>query len=437
MKTIITALFAGVALSVAASEPLPAPNMLMQYDGTEAHPVVYRIPAIATVGAGEHAGRLIAIGDYRHCGGDIGAGRIDLHIAVSDDNGATWTEPVDLSGVDGQPVARGTGLGTTETSLQHPDCGFGDAAIVADRESGEVLLMSVCGRTNLFKARRNNPNQVARWRSLDGGSTWTPYENITESIYGLFDGTIPAGYIDSMFFGSGRIAQSSRVKVGDYYRLYAVLSGWNAESRVMANWVLYSDDMGRTWAILGDPANPPVPQRGDEPKAEELPDGSVLLSARGQGTLGRNFNIYSYTDVAKAQGSWGQMSSQPIDSVWTTPCDGEVLIVPAIRNADGVKCHLLLQSVPFSDRREKVGIAYKALMSPDDWATPERVGSGWEGHIEVTQKPSGYSTMSRQADGKIAFFYEEETYPGYSYSMLYMPLTIEQITDSAYSIARD
>lgn len=421
-------------VTAAPAAPLPPAKILMQYDGTPEHSVVYRIPAIATVGAGEHEGRLLAIADYRHCGGDIGAGRIDLHLCVSDDNGLTWTAPDDLRDADGNPVARGTGLGTTETSLQHPDCGFGDAALVADSESGEVLLMSVCGRTNLWKGRRNNPNQVARWYSYDGGATWTPFENITEQIYSLFDGNIPAGFIDSMFFGSGRIAQSSRIKTGKYYRLYAVLSGWNATTNVMANWVLYSDDLGRTWSVLGDPAIAPVPARGDEPKAEELPDGSVLLSARGQGTYGRNFNIFRYTDAASAQGEWGEMSTQPIDGINTTPCDGEVMILPAIRTADNAEVNLMLQSVPFSNKREKVGIAYKALVTPEDWASPAAVGSNWEGHIEVTEKPSGYSTMSLQKDGQIAFFFEETTFPGHDYCMLYMPLSIETITDGKYRL---
>ena len=37
--------------------------------------VPYRIPAIATA----HNGNLIAVSDYRYCGGDIGFGRVDLH----------------------------------------------------------------------------------------------------------------------------------------------------------------------------------------------------------------------------------------------------------------------------------------------------------------------------------------------------------------------
>lgn len=430
MKHLTTVLALAAALSVSAQTA--GRRELMTYDGTDAHNIVYRIPAIATVGAGEHKGRLIAIGDYRHCGGDIGAGRIDLHICTSDDNGDTWTAPADLKGADGEPVARGTGLGTLETSLQHPDCGFGDAALVADMDSPEVLLMSVCGRTNLFRARRDNPNQVARWYSADGGTTWSKYENITEPIYSLFDGTIPAGFIDSMFFGSGKIAQSRKIKKGKYRRLYAVLSGWNATTRVMANWVLYSDDFGRTWAILGDPANPPVPVSGDEPKAEELPDGSVVLSARPQGKLGRHFNIYRYDNPKKATGSWGELALTAIDGVMTTPCDGEILMVPAVRQADGAKCTLMLQSVPFSNVRERVGIAYKALTKPDDWATPEKLGSDWEGHVEVTQLPSAYSTMSMQKDGRVAFFYEETTTPGHDYTMVYLPIDIEELTGGNY-----
>ena len=64
---------------------------VFRYDGTPGYNIVYRIPAITTVAAGPHKGRLIAVNDYRYCGGDIGAGRIDLHMSYSDDNGQTWS----------------------------------------------------------------------------------------------------------------------------------------------------------------------------------------------------------------------------------------------------------------------------------------------------------------------------------------------------------
>ena len=114
----------------------------------------------------------------------------------------------------------------------------------------------------------------------------------------------PEGKIDGQFIGSGRIMQSRKIKKDKYYRLYAVTSVQNDHGKTMRNYVLYSDDFGRSWNILGDPMTAPVPSDGDEPKAEELPDGSVLLAGRGR-RGGRNFNIFRYTDPVKATGSWG------------------------------------------------------------------------------------------------------------------------------------
>jgi hypothetical protein len=130
--------------------------------------------------------------------------------------------------------------------------------------------------------------------------------DISESIYEQFDQRADGG-IRCMFIGSGKISQSKTVKVGSHYRLYCaplvkLASGANV------NFVLYSDDFGGTWKVLGGVENSPIPSGGDEPKADELPDGSILVSSRTSG--GRIYNIYTFTDVAKGEGSWGT-------SVWS------------------------------------------------------------------------------------------------------------------------
>ena len=45
--------------------------------------------------------------------------------------------------------------------------------------------------------------------------------------------------------------------------------------------------------------------------------------------------------------------------------------------------------------------------------------------------------MVQQTDGRIAFFYEEETYgKGACYTNMYVPLTLERITDGKFSALR-
>ena len=46
----------------------------------------YRIPAICTA----KNGQIVAISDYRPCGGDIGFGEVDIKARISTDNGKTW-----------------------------------------------------------------------------------------------------------------------------------------------------------------------------------------------------------------------------------------------------------------------------------------------------------------------------------------------------------
>lgn len=371
--------------------------------------VPYRIPAIATA----RNGHLVALSDRRYCGADIGYGHIDMVARVSKDNGATWE--------DDYIVLKGTGQGKST--------GYGDACLVADREENRLLLVCVAGNVSYAASRRNNPQLMVRsygtYNNKTGRWEWSAPEEFTESIYeGLFKGRI-----NGLFMGSGRICQSRRVRVGSAYRLYAALCTHRG------NYVIYSDDFGKNWNVLGDAVQSCAPQ-GDEPKCEELPDGSVLLSSRKNG--GRFFNIFKYSDVKTAAGQWGTaVDSRTVRggiSNAGTPTNGEILIVRAIRKADKQPVHLVLQSIPAGPGRQKVTIYYKALAQPSDYDTPEHFAAGWEGSYRVTDRKSAYSTLTLQADGRLAFYYEEE--PAW-YQMIYQTLSIETVTNGAYSLAEN
>lgn len=427
-------LAAGLIPMRAQDNTVSSGTVLFRYDGTPEYNVCYRIPAITTVENGTHKGRVLAISDYRYCGKDIGNGRIDLYMSYSDDNGVTWSAPDHMRNAAGEPVAQGTGKGTVATSLQNPDCGFGDAAVVCDRETGKVMVVSVCGRTPFFQARRNNPNQVARWYSEDGGDTWTEFTNITDRMYALFDGTTPLGYIDGMFFGSGRMVQSRYIKVGDYYRVYGVMSGHHAATGTLSNWVLYTDDFGETWHILGDAMTPPVAALGDEPKAEELPDGSVLVAARRNGG-NRHFNIFRYTDINANEGYWGNLVATDMGMGSINACDGEIMILPVRNVSTGVQAYMALQSFPYGGQRRNVSIAWKVLDDGEDIATPDAF-KVWDGRLQLSDIGSCYSTMCLQHDNTIGFMFEEETF-GKTYTQIYRNLSIPDITGGAYEYCAD
>lgn len=74
-------------------------------------------------------------------------------------------------------------------------------------------------------------------------------------------------------------------------------------------------------------------------------------------------------------------------------------------------------------------IYWKELVVAADYNTPLRFASNWQGAFRVTSLGSAYSTMVQQADGRIAFFYEEE--PQY-YQMIYKAIDLSEITGGKF-----
>lgn len=397
-----------------------AQTELFTTPSTEAIP--YRIPAIATA----KDGTLVAVSDYRYCRSDIGAGRIDFHFRRSGDNGQTW------SNIYIPPTMQGDG----DLTPGHQEAGYGDAAIVADRRSRRMLLLSCSGGPLFGRSTREHHQGMARFYSEDNGQTWGEPNYIGEET--IYQPLANGGYgpIRAWFVGSGRILQSQRVRVGKYYRLYC--AGVSLNDKETANWVIYSDDFGQSWHILGGTDASPIPG-GDEPKCEELPDGNLLLSSRCWG--GRYYNIFSFSNRKRAEGHWGKSAFSGKDNQGVAAdqnaCNGEVMVLPVVRTQDKRKTFLILQSLPLGPGRSNVGIYYKELSSPAEYATPEAIAANWTGCFRVTELPSAYSTMTLQKDGSIAFFYEEETHcntSGGGYTMMYRRLTLEDVTQGLYTV---
>ena len=403
---------------------LPAAERFEVFQLLNPTDIPYRIPALAVT----KDGTLIAVADYRHSGTDIGVtdkGRIDLHYALSYDNGNTWT--------DVMPLIEGKG----DKSPDFMNVGFGDPCIVADRESNRVLLLSCAGNVSFQNGTRKNHQNIARFYSEDGGKTWSLPEDIAESIYSQFDET-RYGPVRSMFVASGRIFQSPTVKVGNYYRLYCAVLIRDKYAKHM-NYVLYSDDFGGEWKILGDANTPAVYDTADEPKVEELPDGSILISSRYNG--GRYYNMFLFDDANTAQGQWLTKAFSGASNNGVVSADnstnGEVMVLPVVRTADNKAMHLLLQSLPLGPQRKNVGIYYKELADQMDYLDPAFIAENWDGVLQVTTLNSAYSTMAWQRDNRLGFLYEEETHGASNlayggYTIVYECFDIEDITEGKY-----
>lgn len=358
----------------------------------------YRIPAFAVT----NDGTLLAVTDLRYTANtDLGHNHgIDLLIKRSEDNGKNW-------------------LGDTNiTKIPDGDHnGYGDAAIVADRESNDVLILCVHGNVFYPNGTHSNHLKAIQFVSHDGGKTFPEKTDISDTIFGFN----PSWF--SLFFGSGRIMQSRYIKAGSHYRIYSALLSKN-----YGNAVIYSDDFGSTWKLLGDASTSPIPD-GDEAKVEELPDGGVLLSSRKDN--GRLVSIFTYNNPNTGAGRWSAKETLNLGSGRGT--NGEILIVKA-RKTTGAKepVYLAFQSLPGVWNRKNVTIYWRELpkgtISVNDFVS----ASAWNSHSYLVQDgDSAYSTMDVQRDGGIGFLYERNT-RGLDYDIAYKNLPIDVITNDAY-----
>ena len=369
----------------------------------------YRIPAIAKTGTN----RLIAVSDYRHSHDDIGrdqhhtgTNRVDLVMRTSDDNGLTWSAK--------QTIAEGTST-----------FGYGDAAIVANGE--DILVMAVAGNVFYPNANATNKNKTYRIYSNNNGQSWTK-EEVTSNIFGLFDEAY------ATFFGSGKLAVDPNFNGTGKARVYGAILLKNS-ARSTNNYVLFSDDWGATWNILGGSKTQIA--EADEPKVEILPNGQILLSSRHASGGSRVFNVFTYgNDKAAGEGTWGTAVSG-CSNGGSNGTNGEIICLDA-KQTNGKPTKILLQSQPQGGSntwdRKDVTIWYKEI--GNETQTPSSIASGWTKGLQVSTVQSAYSAMTLQENGKIAFFFEEAPCHNddntYGYSMVYVPLTIEEITNDNF-----
>ena len=381
----------------------------------------FRIPALATANDGD----VIAIGDLRYNhNGDLGNGHeIDLLRKV---------RPYDA--ITGTYGSFGSELNITK-SFRNSNEGYGDAAIVADRESDQVLVLAAYGTEGY-----SGNNKASRILSTDGGETFGTGVDISPQIRGLNSN------IHSFFFGSGRIMQSRYIKVGTHYRIYsAILACDTGGTENNVNYVLYSDDFGLTWKILGNTSviEKTGNHKADEAKIEELPNGDVVINSRNGNLPGRYLNVFSYAvnpDGTKnyESGTWEASKTKQIyegGDITSQGTNGELMTVFA-KKKDGTYTHLLLQSLPSSQAaitggshtdRKSVTVWYKEVadVKEDSDITGSELAADWKKGRVVQDNHSAYSTMTIQADGSIGFFYEDSmTW----YDLIYYNFSLEEMT---------
>ena len=189
---------------------------------------------------------IVAVADRRNDSpGDL-PNLIDIVLRRSVDNGASWSDQI--------VIARHT-----------PDRGFGDAALVVDRRTGDLLCIFASG-CGLWKSTAAEPMDVCIARSRDNGLSWSEPRYITPQIYGPGCDNPAAEPVSGLFAASGRALQ-----LRDGTLAFVVAAHHTGEKwPPLYNYVCISEDGGETWRMLpATPAHAPRDARGIRRRIED------------------------------------------------------------------------------------------------------------------------------------------------------------------------
>lgn len=406
----------------------------------------YRIPAIVRI----DANTLVAFSDLRgvdgKSDGDIGSGHTSIVAKKSTNNGETWGEQVTI----------------LDCSKQADNFGYGDAAVVYDKESNQILLMC-CGGTVRYD-RSSATNRIKTYKAIVDPANLTTVEptEVTDKIYGLFTSSTPAG----LFPTSGRMCQSKIIKKGSSYRIYLGLC------TTIGAQIIYTDDLGENWSVLGTAGTQLVNNANnaisDETKCAELPDGNVWISARyNKDGKSRGFNIFSYNSDFTG-GSWATPISANCEATPTggfkmssSRTNGGIILLPARRVSDKKNVYIAVHTIPYGNSnsadRYQLGINWKVLRDRNDFEAMKgdldtqadvtypssKMLTGWKNYtIPEANSYSAYSSIDDNGTTGIDILYEylptsSTENPGKFYNQVYNTISLSTITSGAYEYATD
>ena len=329
----------------------------------------YRIPAIVTA----KDGSIVAVADKRiESNADL-PNPIDIVARRSTDGGKTWSDYITVAAHDS--------IG-----------GTGDAAVVVDQNSGDILAIYSHGN-GLWQ---DSPAQITVNRSKDNGITWGDTININPQI--LTTDSLGAQPIKatSAFATSGRALQLKDGRI-----IFALVTRKKGEPKFPV-YAVYSDDGGYTWNVSKTPAT----VDGDESKIVELNDGTLIMSVRNRyrNKYMDNHRIFTYSKDR------GETWSEPVAADLIDPaCNGDI-----ITYGDG---EIVIHTLPDSpDKRENVSI----FISRDNAKTfPEKK--------LVYEGPGAYSSVTVLPNGDLGVLTEEGHAEGEGYEIWFTSFDAEEL----------
>lgn len=346
----------------------------------------YRIPAIVTTAEGN----LLAVADKRiESMADL-PGKIDVVARMSEDGGCTWGPYVTVVENDS------TG-------------GYGDPALVVDRNSGDVLVICTHGNGLWQEA----PGSITVVRSRDGGRTWGAPQYINDRILCIEpDGPQPIKNVKGAFASSGGAVQL------DNGRIMFVLVVREKEKRGFLDYAVYSDDGGYSWHVSGNAAH----TDGDEAKIAQLTDGSLVMSIRSRSKGGMRQFSYSYD----------------LGHTWSTPVGVSDIVDPAC-NGDLIHYthgghDLLFQSLPAAMTDNPAMFAHDADGSLNERADitlfiSRDGGRSWPGRYQLMHGSAAYSAMTLLPDGDLCVLVEEEVAGTEGYCIKFYRVPVKELEE--------
>ncbi|MBO5698836.1 MAG: hypothetical protein J6R79_02375, partial [Bacteroidaceae bacterium] len=188
----------------------------------------YRIPSITATVDGK---RLVTLTDDRKAHNSDLPSHCYLVAQYSEDNGKTWSNPVTVAG-------------TAETGGNY---GHGDASIVTDRNTGNIIGIMTSAGTYGHGFFAGTAAEPPRWKTItskDGGLTWETPVDHTNDLFGANCANEKTNTWKSGFSGSGAALQK---------RDGTLVSSFvnRAEDNSQNFHFFMSKDGGKSWYVSG------------------------------------------------------------------------------------------------------------------------------------------------------------------------------------------
>ena len=350
----------------------------------------YRIPSITATVDGK---RLVTLTDDRKAHNSDLPSHCYLVAQYSEDNGKTWSNPVTVAG-------------TAETGGNY---GHGDASIVTDRNTGNIIGIMTSAGTYGHGFFAGTAAEPPRWKTItskDGGLTWETPVDHTNDLFGANCANEKTNTWKSGFSGSGAALQK---------RDGTLVSSFvnRAEDNSQNFHFFMSKDGGKSWYVSGTSGT----KSADEPKTLERNNGDLAISVRASG-----YNYYNYTSDNGE--TWHKASQTRFNSgISGNACDGEYMVWCS--TLEGNPWDIAFQTIPNSGSRENVSIA----LSTDEGAT-------FGTPKTICPSGSAYSATVVLPDGTLGCYYEENGLFG-GFTMRFVRFSLDWASDGKYKFTEE